>query len=447
MSLPKKDFVKKISLVSLGCAKNLVDSEVMLGYLQRSGNYSLAPQLSDAHIIVINTCGFIQPAREEAERYFQQAIAIKRQNPHVKLIAAGCYVQKDRSKLQQKYPQIDLWTGVTDFHHIVQLIENQPFSPEERAFLYSHDSPRTLSSPLTWAYLKISEGCSHHCSFCTIPEIKGPYRSRSRDSILIEARQLADRGIREINLISQDTTYYGRDLARRDELASLLKHLSGIPGLDRIRVLYAYPEEITDPLLDAMQSDNICSYIDSPFQHAHPSVIRSMKRGMDQVQALKLIEKIRKKLPDVALRTSLIVGYPGERESEFRQLEQFVREAQFDHLGVFTYSHEPGTASYVLGDPVPQKEKDLRRQQIMEIQAGISKKILRKFVGKRLEVLLEGRLKDDQDILIARTEYQAPEVDGVVVLPSPPPGINLTALSTVEIQRADVYDLYGILVQ
>ena len=348
MSLSQEKRVRKVALVSLGCAKNLVDSEVMLGYLQQSGNYSLVTELSEADIIVINTCGFIYPAREEAERYFQQASEIKRQDPLVTLIAAGCYVQKNRKKLQQNYPQIDLWTGVTDFHQIVQLIENQAFSPEEHTFLYSHDSPRILSTPSTWAYLKISEGCSHHCSFCTIPDIKGPYRSRSRDSILIEARQLAARGIREINLISQDSTYYGRDLAKRDGLASLLKHLSGVPELDRVRVLYVYPEEITDPLLDAMQYDNICSYMDSPFQHANAAVIRSMKRGMDQAQSLKLIEKIRSKLPEVALRTSLIVGFPGEGKPEFLQLEQFVREAQFDHLGVFTYSPEPGTASYSL---------------------------------------------------------------------------------------------------
>jgi ribosomal protein S12 methylthiotransferase len=444
MSHTKEDHVRKIALVSLGCAKNLIDSEVMLGYLQQSGRYSLVTKFSDADIIIINTCGFIQPARQEAEQHFQQAAAIKRQNPRVKLIAAGCYIQKDKIKLQQKYPQIDLWTGVTDFHHIVQLIEDQPFDPEEHSFLYSHDSPRTLSTPSTWAYLKISEGCSHQCSFCTIPEIKGPYRSRTRDSILIEAKRLVDLGIREINLVSQDSTYYGRDFARGDGLASLLEHMDRIPELARVRVLYAYPEEITDSLLDAMQSEKVCSYIDSPFQHAAPSIIRSMKRGMDRARALKLIEKIRKKLPEAALRTTLIVGYPGEGKSEFKQLYQFVREARFDHLGVFTYSHEPGTSSYALGDQVPQKEKDLRRQQIMEIQAEISKKNLQRFVGKRLLVLLEGHLQDNKDVLIARTEYQAPEVDGVVIIPTPPSVRNLAALSTVEIQRADVYDLYGI---
>ncbi len=447
MSHAKAGLVKKIALVSLGCAKNLVDSEVMLGYLQQAGNYSLEAELSDADIIIINTCGFIQPARQEAEQYFQNAIGFKRQNPQLKIIAAGCYIQKDKKKLQQKYPQIDLWTGVTDFHHIVQLIENQPFDPEKHCYLYNHDSPRVLSTPSTWAYLKISEGCSHQCSFCTIPGIKGPYHSRTRDSILTEARCLVDQGIREINLISQDSTFYGRDLTQPESLVSLLEKLERIPELTRIRVLYAYPEEITDPLLDTMQSDNICSYIDSPFQHAAPSIIRSMKRGMDSTRSLKLIDKMRRKLPDLALRTSLIVGYPGEGKSEFAQLTEFVREARFDHLGVFTYSHEPGTSSYGLGDPVSQQEKDFRRQQIMELQVDISKKNLERFVGQRLEVLLEGHLQKNQDVLIARTEYQAPEVDGVVIIPSPPPGRNLAALSTVEIQRTDVYDLYGIIVQ
>ncbi len=439
------DNKKHIALVSLGCAKNLVDSEVMLGYLLQSGNYILETEPTQADIIIVNTCGFIQPARDEAEQHFREALLLKREKPHLMIVATGCYVQKDLISLKQQYPEIDLWTGVYDFHHIVQLIEDRPYDPEEHCFLYDHASPRLLSTPPSWAYVKISEGCSHHCTFCTIPRIKGPYRSRNIDSIVQEARRMADQGIREINLISQDSTYYGRDLSLKEGLALLLEGLEKIPDLSWIRVLYSYPEEISDRLLDTMSSDKICSYIDSPFQHAAPTLVRRMRRGLDGTHALKLISKIRRRLPDVALRTSLIVGFPGEGPEEFEQLKDFVREADFDHLGVFTYSHEKDAPSFAWGDEIPAREKEQRRQEIMEIQAGISARRLKRYVGTRIPVLLDGRLRGDQGILVGRTQNQAPEVDGVVLI-SPPEGPGpADVIQSVEILRSDVYDLYGTL--
>lgn len=440
------DSTKRVALISLGCAKNLVDSEVMLGYLLQSGRYALETELAGADIIIVNTCGFIRPAREEAEEHFRDALRIKRQKPGVTLVAAGCYVQKDLTALRQKFPQIDLWTGVNDFHHIVQLIEGKRYDPDESCFLYGHASPRKISTPPAWAYIKISEGCSHSCAFCTIPRIKGPYRSRSVESVVSEARELAGRGVKEVNLISQDSTYYGRDVGLGDGLAQLLEHLEKIPNLSWIRVLYSYPEEITDRLLDTMRAEKICSYVDSPFQHADPTMVRKMRRGLDGTRALRLIAKIRDRLPDAALRTSLIVGFPGEGPTEFAHLKEFVREAQFDHLGVFTYSHESDAPCASLEDTVPMREKEDRRQEIMEIQAGISAKRIERYVGARVPVLLEGRLQGEQNVLMGRTRYQAPEVDGVVLIPETPVDVPSGTVRTVEILRSDVYDLHGKLI-
>ena len=433
---------KRVALVSLGCAKNLVDSEVMLGYLKNSG-YTLHTDLTRADIAILNTCGFIRPAREEAEDHIRKMLELKAENPLLKIVVAGCYVQNHREDLSRRFPEVDVWTGVNDFHHIVQLIENRPFERSDRCFLYDHDSPRQLSTPPAWAYLKISEGCSHRCGFCTIPRIKGPYRSRGIQDILNEAARLAGQGIREVNLISQDSTFYGRDLGMREGLPALLEQLRETSGLKWIRVLYAYPEEITDRLLDVMRSPGICPYVDSPFQHADPSMIRAMKRGMDGSRALKLISKMRQRVPQVALRTSLIVGFPGEGPEEFRRLKEFVEAAEFDHLGVFTYSHEKYTDSSRLDDDVPQQLKEERRREIMEIQARISRRNLKKYVGRRLPVLAEGFGDDRRSVVLGRTQFQAPEVDGMVFIDSPPGSDLRETLVEVEIQRSEVYDLYG----
>jgi len=435
--------MKTVALISFGCVKNLVDSEVMLGYLAEAG-YNFTSDPEEADVIIINTCGFIKPAKEEALESLSKAVDLKKKGKVKEIIAVGCFVQRYKDTLVKKFPQIDIWLGVNDFDKIVQAVEGKPFKKSKVCFLYNHTSPRCLSTPSAWAYLKISEGCSHQCSFCTIPLIKGSYRSRPIASIIQEAGQLASLGIKEINLISQDTTYYGRDRNRKEELSFLLKELLKIKGIEWIRILYGYPQEINDSLLEVMQEKKICSYLDIPFQHSDTKILQKMKRGMNREKALKLINKVRSKIPDIVLRTSLIVGFPSEGKEEFESLKKFILEVRFDHLGVFTYSLEEGTSAYPLGDSIEEKEKIKRKEEIMKIQAEISYQNNHKYLNRQIEVLIEGISKEDSKLLIGRTMYQAPEVDGLVFIPfSGEISKNINSVQKVEIIDYDVYDLYG----
>lgn len=435
--------MKKVALISLGCAKNLVDSEVMLGFLKQSG-YAFVTDMEEADVIIVNTCGFIQPARDEADEILVNALEAKKRGPEKNVIAVGCYVERNRSKLQKSFPKVDAWLGINDFDKIVRVIEGRPFEGSARCFLYDHETPRLISTPKAWAYVKISEGCSHHCSFCTIPLIKGHYRSRTISSIKQECLNLAFRGVKEVNLISQDSTYYGRDKGLSGGLTNLLEELIEIEPIEWIRVLYGYPEEISDPLLDIMQEEKICSYLDIPFQHADANIIKAMKRGLDGYRALKLIDRIRKKCPDISLRTSLIVGFPGEGRKEFEHLKRFVATAQFDHLGVFTYSPEEGTECFSLGNPIREKVKQERLEEIFQMQAEISFKKNSKYLGRSIDVLVEGHPKNRKNLLVSRARFQAPEVDGVVLIngdKSTPDLVN--SIQKVEIIHWDVYDLIG----
>lgn len=432
-----------VALITLGCAKNLVDSEVMSGYLAKAG-YSFTLEPDEADVLIINTCGFIQPAREEAIQELKTAVSFKNKDETKKIIAIGCYIERDEDTLRSKFPEVDIWMGVKDFHNIVHIIEGKPSKPTTGCFLYDHSSPRLVSTPPAWAYIKISEGCSHECSFCAIPLIKGSYRSRTIPSILTEAEALVSSGTKEINLISQDSTYYGRDIGLKDGLTQLLRELIDIKGIEWIRVLYGYPEEVNDSLLEIMQEVKICSYLDLPFQHTDPRIIKRMKRGMDGDRALAFLQKIRNVLPDVALRTSLVVGFPGESKKEFENLKRFVEEARFDHLGVFVYSREAGTDCCNLGDPIKKNVKERRRDKILDIQADISYEKNSKYFEKRLDVLIEGTWKQDPHQLVGRARFQAPEVDGVVFLDSPPSLSKvINTVQKVEITGHDIYDLYG----
>jgi ribosomal protein S12 methylthiotransferase len=434
--------MKKVALVSLGCAKNLVDSEVMLGYLDRKGNL-LTPDQEKADIIIINTCGFIQPAREEAADALNKAAALKREFPDKKIIAAGCYVERNKLELMREFPEIDEWTGIKDFDKIVSIMEGRTYEESARCFLYDHNSPRLRSTPLGWAYIKISEGCSHQCGFCAIPLIKGPYRSRKISSIAEEAAMLADEGIREINLISQDSTYFGRDEGVKNGLTMLLRALLQV-DVDWIRVLYSYPEEVDDSLLEVMREEKICSYFDIPFQHADPVIIKHMKRGFDGKRAVSLLDKIRQKIPDAVIRTSLVVGFPGEGKEEFQNLVDFVRTARVDHLGVFSYSPEKGTSCYSLGDPVEEEEKREREEEILQIQQEISFKNNKKYVKETMDVLIEGYVRQDASLMVGRSQYQAPEVDGVVFTEAGRMKQDVVStIQKVEITGCDAYDLYG----
>jgi len=439
--------MKKVALISFGCAKNLVDSEVMLGYLDRAG-YTLISSPEEADILILNTCGFIEPAKEEARNALIEATNLKRKNKEKIAVAVGCYVERYKDSLVEKYPEIDIWLGVKDFDKIVQVIEGKPFNKSKNCFLYDHTSPRLIQTPPVWTYVKISEGCSHECSFCAIPLIKGPYRSRPISSILQEVEELSLRGVKEINLISQDTTFFGRDQGLEDGLSHLLRQLLKVKKIDWIRILYGYPEEISDSLLEIMQEEKICSYLDIPFQHSNPQILKKMKRGMDMRRALKFIQKIRKKLPDATLRTSLVVGFPGEGKREFTDLKKFVHEAKFNHLGVFTYSKEDGTSCSSLGDPVKEGVKRKRKEKIMEIQMEISQKNNKKYLNKHIDVLIEGTLKENSNILIGRGKFQAPEVDGKILMETNRKLSEVVnTIQMVEITGWDVYDLYGKLSQ
>jgi ribosomal protein S12 methylthiotransferase len=433
----------KLALVTFGCAKNLVDSEVMAGYLGQAG-YAFVDRPEAADIILLNTCGFIRASKDEADEAILNALALKNSRPSRRVIVAGCYTERHRPALEARYPGVDAWIGVQDLDRIVDIVEGREFRASGRTFLYDHKSPRAVSTPASWAYLKISEGCSHRCAFCAIPLIKGPYRSRPAASIIREAEALAGRGVLEIDLVSQDTTYYGKDRSRTAGLAGLLRKIVGVPGLAWARILYGYPDEITDALLDVMRDPKIAPYLDIPFQHSDPALVRRMSRAMPGRRALKLLDKIRKALPAAAVRTSLIVGFPGEGRREFAGLREFVQEAGFDHLGVFTYSREEGTPAFGLGDPVPEAEKRRRRDEILEMQAAISADKLRTWKGRTIDVLVEGPWKDDPRVLIGRSSRQAPEVDGVVFIEGAAARHDAgSALWKVEITSTGVYDLRG----
>lgn len=435
--------MKKVALVSLGCAKNLVDSEVMVGALKKSG-FSLVSRPREADIIIVNTCGFIQPARDEAERALINVLRLKRRDPRKKIVAAGCYVERDGAALKERFPEVDDWTGVRSFDRIAEILEGRPVPRRDRTFLYSDDSPRLVSTPGTWAYVKVSEGCSHRCGFCSIPLIKGPYVSRSMASVVRETRALADLGVKEVNLISQDTTFYGRDRGIRSGLVKLLERLIPVDGIEWIRFLYGYPEEITAPLLDIMTEDKICRYLDIPFQHSSPALVRAMKRTMDGAGALDLLARVRDRVPGVAVRTSLIVGFPGEGPREFESLKQFVEKARFDHLGVFTYSPEKGTESFARPDTVSLGEKEKRRADIMAIQAEISSARNNSYLGQVLEVLVERQATPGSGALIGRTRFQAPEVDGQVFVSFPRRASgSLAPIVRAEMRSAGPYDLRG----
>lgn len=434
---------RKIALVTFGCAKNLVDSEVMAGYLAQAG-YRFVESPEAADVVLLNTCGFLRASKDEADESIRAALALKAAAPARRVIVAGCYPERHRDDLEGRYPGVDAWLGVRDLDRIVDVVEGRNYRPSGRTFLYSHKSPRAISTPASWAYVKVSEGCSHRCAFCSIPLIKGDYRSREPRSVVEEVRALAARGVREVDLVSQDTTSYGKDAGRADGLARLLRKLIEVPDLAWIRILYGYPEEITDGLLEILRDPKMAPYLDIPFQHSDPVLVRRMGRATSGRRALKLLERIRKAVPGIALRTSLIVGFPGEGRAEFAGLKEFVREARFDHLGVFAYSQEEGTPAFEFGDPVPDAVKRRRRDAILEVQSGISARILKAWQGRTTDVLIEGPWKENAEILIGRTRFQAPEVDGVVFVEGAGrPETNGPAVRRIEITSTGVYDLHG----
>src|SRR6201994_327899 len=378
----------KVGFVSLGCPKNLVDSEVMMGILAREG-YELTPRADEAEVLVVNTCSFIEPAQKESVDAILEMAEHKKFGAAKKLIVAGCLVERYRDQILEQVPEVDAVVGTGEVERIIEAVEGdlRILPAEPPAFLYHDLTPRVVTTPRHAAYIKIAEGCDHPCSFCIIPQLRGKFRSRRFESVIAEAQRLAQEGVREVTLIGQDTTCYGEDFGLKDGLALLLERLAQIEDLRWVRFLYAYPNKITGKLLETIAAhEKICSYIDVPLQHAAPNVLKLMKRGAGAEIFLRSIEKMRHTIPDLTLRTSFIVGFPGETEQDFEQLCQFVRDAQFDWLGVFGYSDEEGAKAFDLGEKVPHKDIERRRKKLMSIQKQISRRKKRALIGQQFDV-------------------------------------------------------------
>jgi ribosomal protein S12 methylthiotransferase len=433
-----------ICLVSLGCHKNLVDSEVILGLLSNEG-YRLTTDPSKAEIIIVNTCAFIQDATKEAIETILSVTHFKKKGRCKRLIVSGCFPQRYGKILEDELPEVDLFIGTGTFHRLPEILKEKRKRKtflSRTTFLYNEKTPRILSTLPFIAYLKIAEGCSKACTFCTVPKIRGPYRSRRLSSVIEEAKRLADHGVQELILIAQDTTAYGEDLRNGTNLEKLLRGLVKVEGLRWIRILYSYPKAsyFTDPLLELMaQEKKVCPYLDLPIQHIDDGILRRMGRRSRSQEIRTLLERIRTFLPGVSLRTSFIVGFPGEGETQFKALLEFVREIQFDHLGAFKYSSEEGTPASRLSCPIPESVKEERLRRLMGLQKKISLKKYRQMIGRKMEVLIEGP-NDQRGLLQGRLQMQAPEIDGCVFLKGKAkPGNWVEA----RITQALPYDLIG----
>jgi len=409
-----------VCLVSLGCPKNLVDSEVILGLLSKEG-YLLTTDPLRAEVLVVNTCSFIEEATREAIETILQLSRLKKEGRCRLLIVSGCLPQRYGEVLEKELPEVDLFVGTGAFQNLPKLLsqksKRKSFLPKS-TFLYNERTPRILSTPPFIAYLKIAEGCSNACSFCTVPKIRGRFRSRKLRSVLKEAQGLADQGVQELILIAQDTTAYGRDLRDGTHIEKLLKNLVKIEGFRWIRILYSYPktDHFTDGFLELMAHENkICPYLDLPIQHIDDEILKRMGRRSKGAEIRGLLEKIRAFLPGVSLRSSLIVGFPGEKKSQFKTLMDFVEEVQFDHLGAFKYSPEEGTPASRLPHPIPEGVKKERLRTLMETQKKISLKKYQEMVGQKRVVLVEGP-QHERGALQGRLQTQAPEIDGSVFL-------------------------------
>ena len=479
--IPGQTALAKVGFVSLGCPKNLVDSEVMMGMLAQAGA-QLTPDAEDADVIVVNTCSFIGSAQQESVDTILEMARYKAAGKARKLVVAGCLVERFRDQIRKNIPEVDAVVGTGELEKILaatgvadaprapspfQILTSRPEGDHRRAngrfardswdgavadlpnYLYDDATPRILATPGYTAYIKIAEGCDHPCSFCIIPQLRGQFRSRRFESVIAEAQRLAQSGVREITLIGQDTTCYGEDLGLKDGLPLLLEKLAGIAELRWIRFLYAYPNKITGRLLETIaEHGNICSYMDVPLQHASASVLKRMKRGGGADLFLRSIEKMRRAIPGVTLRTSFIVGFPGETEKEFDELCEFVREAQFDWMGTFAYSDQEGAGAFDLEKKLSAREIESRRKALMSMQKKISRAKKKSLVGNEFDLLLMGP-SDETDLLLeGRTAMHAPEIDGKVFVNDYPEGPEPTRgeFYRCRITQAHDYDLVAEIV-
>jgi len=437
----------RFNLISLGCAKNLVDSEVMLGAMAESG-WELVETPEDADLLLLNTCGFIQSAVEEAIEEILELVKIKELVAGKKLVVVGCLVQRYKEKLENNFPEVDLFIGTEGAGNIAQLIaplyegdiQNRVILPHR--FLMDNSLPRIVSTPYARAWLKITEGCNNRCAYCMIPSIRGNLRSRGIDDLVGESVKLEQQGVKELSLIAQDSTAYGDDLGQEVNIEALLSHLLEKTSIPWIRLLYLYPSGVSDGILQLM-ADNprILPYLDIPIQHVNDRILRLMNRRYTSESLYKLIERVRDFIPDIALRTTFLVGFPGETEKEFLQIESFLKETRIDHVGVFGYANEEGCPSEKFIDQLSEREKLRRCDHLLNLQVDLSKEIQKKYIGRIESVLVEGVSRESDLLLEGRTRYQAAEVDGCVYINE---GFaNAGDIVKVKIQETQIYDLVG----
>ena len=422
----------KVSVITLGCSKNIVDSERLMKQLQLN-KVLLMEDPEDADTVIINTCGFIERAKEESINTILNAVSLKSKGKLNKVIVAGCLSQRYKEELAKDIPEVDVYFGTEDYEGILKELGGE--------LKYNLLGERLLTTPSHTAYLKISEGCDHPCSFCAIPLMRGQHKSKPMEDLIKETEFLANNGTKELIIIAQDTTDYGKDIYGKKNLAELLKTLSKIVGIEWIRLMYAYPSRFsTDVMEEIASNEKICNYVDIPLQHISDNVLRSMRRGVTAAQTKKLLNRLRSSIPALTLRTTLLTGYPNETEDDFNELCDFVRETRFDRIGTFTFSVEDNTSSYILGDPVHQKIKEERRDILMEIQKDISAELNSAFIGKKLRILVEAK---EGDFYIGRSYRDAPEVDGEVLIPNKNNILTPGDFYDVRVYDSNEYDLFA----
>ncbi len=429
------DKKNKIEIITLGCSKNIVDSERLSRQLQ-ANNFEITNTSEDTDNIIINTCGFIDAAKEESINTILEAINLKKQGKIKKVIVAGCLSERFMDDLRKEIPDVDVFFGTEDYEGIVK-----EFGGNLKKELLGE---RSLTTPKHFAYLKISEGCDNPCSFCAIPLMRGLHKSTPMEKLVEETKNLAAKGVKELIIIAQDTTDYGKDIYGKRVIGELLNKLSEVNGIEWIRLLYAYPSHFPDSLIETIaENPKICKYIDLPLQHISDSVLKSMQRGITKKSTIKLIEKLKKKIPALTLRTTFIVGYPNETEQDYAELKEFVKEVEFDRIGVFDYSVEEDTKSFTLGDTVSPEEKEERKAELMEIQREISFANNKKMIGKRIKVLIDDI---EGEYFVARSERDAPEVDGEILIKAKDKLLKIGNFYNVEIINCNDYDLFGKLI-
>ena len=449
--------MKKVGFVSLGCPKNLVDSEVMMGQLAEAG-YEITNNADEADTVVVNTCGFIESAKQESVDAILEATRWKANGVATRVIVAGCLVERYRDDLMKELPEVDAFIGTSQVGEILKAADDEfdsaqltitPIGNKSSTYLYDEYTPRMRATDSHTAFIKIAEGCDRPCAFCSIPSMRGSFRSRRFGSIIEEARNLAKQGVKELVLIAQDSSRYGEDLGEVDALAALIRALGEIDGIEWVRPMYAFPTHISDAFLAAIaETPKAVKYLDMPLQHASRNVLKLMKRGGTRESLEKLIRRVRAKVPGIAIRTTFITGFPGETDEDFEELIRFVQNCRFDNVGVFTYSDEEGTAAYDLPNKVEYKVAKQRRNRLMKEQAKISKQLNKAKVGKTFKVLFEG-LSQESDLLFqGRLEGQTQEIDGYILINDMPEDLDpqIGAIYDVKITEAHEYDLVGSLV-